>query len=217
MAAVGEEQMGRQQPQAEMDPERRVIRMQQQRQEMIARRGAERMQQEGLELEELEQQLQRARGKCPSCVHFGIKNDGHSLFWCREESSEQFRRGYTETKEAIRRERTMEAYSGCMECFLSQAWCQRWKQDERKPGMYRRKTEGRCQFSDVVLSGVTVGLGRKEVVDEMQGRMAAAGFDMSQETEALKYMGRRRRWGGLEASELLREFYLIGRGSRKDR
>jgi hypothetical protein len=123
VAAAGEEQMGRQQSQAEMDPERRVIRMQQQRQEMIARRGAERMQQEGLELEELEQQLQRARGKCPSCVQFGIKNDRHSLFWCREESSEQFRRGYTETTEAIRRGRTMEAYSGYMECFLPQAWC----------------------------------------------------------------------------------------------
>jgi superfamily II DNA helicase RecQ len=212
VAVMGEEQMGRQPPRAEGDPERRVIRMQQQRQEMVARRGAERMQQEGLELEELEQQLQRARGKCASCVEFGIKPDNHSLFWCREESSEQFRRDYTEIKEAIRRGRTMEAYSGCMKCFLPQAWCNQWEQSEQEGGMYRRKVGEKCGFADVVLSGVVVGLDRKEIVVEMQGRMAAAGFDMSEETEGLKYMGRRRRWGGLEASELLREFYLIRRG-----
>lgn len=200
---AGEEREGR---------EKRVMAIQRQQQEIGRRRGQERMQQERLELEELEQQLQRARGKCASCVEFGIKPDNPSLFWCREESSEQFRRDYAETKEAIRQGRMMEAYSGCMECFLPQAWCNQWEQSEQEGGMYRRQVGEKCRFTDVVLSGVVVGLGRKEMVEEMQGRMAAAGFDMSQETEALKYMGRRRRWGGLEASELLREFYLIRRG-----
>jgi len=98
-----------------------------------------------------------------------------------------------------------------MECFLPQAWCNQWEQSEREGGMYRRKVGEKCKFADVVLSGVVVGLERKKVVDEMYGRMAAAGFDMRDESEALKYMGRKRRWGGLETSELLREFYLIGR------
>jgi superfamily II DNA helicase RecQ len=191
--------------------ERRIIQMQHQQQEMGGRRGQERMRQEGIELEELEEQLRRARGKCPSCVELGITPNNHSLFWCREESSEQYRRDYVETKEAIRRGRTMEAYSGCMECFLPQAWCNQWEQSEREGGMYRRKKGETCTFRDVVLSGITVALGRKEVFEGMQKRMAAAGVDMSNETEMLKHMGRRRRWGGLETSELLREFYLAGR------
>jgi hypothetical protein len=77
--------------------------------------------------------------------------------------------------------------------------------------MYRRKRGETCAFRDVVLSGITVALRRREVVEGMRQRMAAAGVDMGNDIEALKYMGRRRRWGGLEASEMLREFYLTRR------
>ena len=87
----------------------------------------------------------------------------------------------------------MEAYSGCMECFLPQAWCNQWEQSEREGGMYRRKTGETCAFQDVVLSGITVALERKEFVEGLQNRITATGFDSSKKIEALKYMGRRRR------------------------
>jgi hypothetical protein len=98
-----------------------------------------------------------------------------------------------------------------MECFLPQAWCNQWEQSERQPGMYRRKQSETYAFRDVVLSGITVALRRKEYAEGMTKRLEAAGVDISKETEILKYMGRRRRWGGLETSELLREFYLSGK------
>jgi hypothetical protein len=72
--------------------------------------------------------------------------------------------------------------------------------------------EEKCKFIDIVLSGIVVGLDRKEIIVEIQERIAAAGFDINKKTEKLKYIERRRRWGELKASELLREFYLIRRG-----
>jgi superfamily II DNA/RNA helicase len=199
---AGEERVGR---------ERRVMAIQRQQQEISGRRGQERMQQEGLELEELEQYLRQARGKCRSCVRRGIRPDQHSLFWCREESSAEARQEYQALKEAIRQGRTMEVYSGCMECFLPQAWCQQWEQDEREGGMYRRQAGVRCQFPDVVLSEFVVGMAVKANQERIRERMAKRGYDIEKREEMLKYIGQRRRWGGLESNELLREVYWIQR------
>jgi len=101
-----------------------------------------------------------------------------------------------------------------MECFLPQAWCNQWEQSEREGGMYRRKGGERCAFRDVVLSGFAVALRQNPAGNEMEERMAAAGVDISNKGEVLRHLGRRRIWGGLESSELLREFYLLGRGAR---
>jgi RecQ family ATP-dependent DNA helicase len=195
----------------EVEREGRVMARQRQQQEISGRRGQERMQQEGLELEELEQQLKRAKGKCPSCVQFGIINPNHSLFRCQEASSEQSRQEYQKIKEAIRQGRTMEAYSGCMECFLPQAWCNQWEQSEREGGMYRRRAGVICAFRDVVLSGFMVGIVQAGKMEELQRRMAQQEYDITKQEEVLKYLGQKRRWGGLEASQLLREFYRIYR------
>ena len=167
------------------------------------------MQNEGTELEKLEQQLHVARGKCPSCVQHGITNHYHLLFQCQEKSSEQDRKEYRKLKEAIRRERSMERYSGCMDCFLPQAWCNQWERDERKAGMFRRKVGVTCDFQDVVLSGFVVGLGRTERIDELRRRMEEQRFDITKLKDVLKYLGQKKIWGGLETSQLLKEYYLV--------
>jgi hypothetical protein len=169
------------------------------------------MSREGIELEELEQQLAKGRGKCPSCVAEGIVANDHSLYRCQHPSSEQSRAFYAQKKNAIRQGQTMAKFSGCMGCFLPQAWCNQWEQSERRAGMYQRKKGGWCAFEDVVLSGVVVGLRRVEVRRGMQQRMASAGFDMRKAGDMEKYWGQRRCWGTLETSVLLQEFYLMGR------
>jgi superfamily II DNA helicase RecQ len=189
--------------------ETRTVMMQQQRQQIQGRRGQERMQQEGVELEKLEQQLRRVQGKCPSCMQDGVVNHHHLLFRCQEENSEQSRKDYRALKEAIRKGRTMEKYSGCMDCFLPQEWCNQWEQSERQGGMYRRKAGVKCAFQDVVLSGFVVGLGEAKRVEEVRGRMTKQGYDITKEEDVLKYIGQKRIWGGLETSQLLKEYYLI--------
>jgi hypothetical protein len=200
-----------QQGTAARQQERRVISRQMQQQEVQGRRRQERMRDEGLELEELERLLSQARGQCPSCALEGVGSRDHALFWCQERSSEYARTAYRTMKEAIRRGRTMEAYSGCMDCFLPQAWCRRWEQAEGCGGLYRRKAGARCQFPDVVLSGWVVAMTRAEVMEAVEGRMTEKGYDMGQQEEVLGYLGRKRMWAGLETSELLREYYLAHR------
>ena len=206
---------GRDTERNEIDWEERKIRMQLDRQRRQGRRGTERMQEEGLELIELEGLLGRAKGRCASCVREGVSNEEHVLFSCREDHSEKEREEYRRLKEAIRRGRTMEKYSGCMECFLPQAWCNQWEQSDGVGGMYRRKTGVRCDFQDVVLSGFIVGIGREEgAMDGLRERMAGQGYDIERQEEVLKYLGQKRIWGGLETSVLLREYYLVSRVSR---
>jgi hypothetical protein len=191
--------------------ERREIVMQLRRQERQGRREAERIQKEGLELEELEELLRRAKGRCANCVQEERDNDDHLLFSCREASSQEARKVYQRMKEKIRQGRTMEKYSGCMECFLPQAWCNQWEQRETDGGMYRRKVGVKCEFQDVVLSGFVVGVMDKEgAMEGLRDRMAERGYDVKCEDEGLKYLGQKRIWGGLETSVLLREYSLMG-------
>ena len=81
--------------------------------------------------------------------------------------------------------------------------------------MYRRKVGVRCAFEDVVLSGFVVKMGDKKSADEFGERMRQRGLDVRKEHDVLKYVGQKRIWGGLEASELLREYYLLHREWRK--
>jgi hypothetical protein len=77
--------------------------------------------------------------------------------------------------------------------------------------MYRRKTGVTCAFQDVVLSGFMVGIGQAARVKEARRRMEKQGYDITKESDVLKYIRQKRIWAGLETSELLREFYLIHR------
>jgi hypothetical protein len=77
--------------------------------------------------------------------------------------------------------------------------------------MYRRKAGVRCGFEDVVLSGFMVKMGQTKWQEEVRERMKQVGYDITQRSDVLKYIGQKRIWGGLEASELLREYYLLHR------
>jgi len=41
--------------------------------------------------------------------------------------------------------------------------------------------------------------------------MEKQGYDITKESDVLKYIGQKRMWAGLETSQLLREFFLIHR------
>ena len=69
----------------------------------------------------------------------------------------------------------------------------------------------RCEFQEVVLSGFAVGLGQAGRFEEMRRRMEEQGYDMREERDLLKYIGQKKIWGGLETSQLLKEYYLMHR------
>lgn len=69
----------------------------------------------------------------------------------------------------------------------------------------------RCDFADVVLSGFIVSIMDRRVQDRVEERMIGQGYRMEERGEVLRYLGRKRIWGCLEGSELLREFYLTVR------
>ena len=55
------------------------------------------------------------------------------------------RRLYERIKQQIRQGRGMAAYSGCVDCFAPQEWCQQWqRQDEEDGGGYQKVRGGKC-------------------------------------------------------------------------
>jgi hypothetical protein len=180
--------------------ERRRISRQLRQQERQGQRGREQMMDEGVELEELEELLGQAKDRCAHCMQHGLDNDEYLLFSCQQMDSQRVREEYRRYKEGIRQGRRMEKYSGCMECFLPQAWCNQWEQSEGEWGIYRRKVGEKCEFQDVVLSGFLIGLVRKQgAMEGLRGRMREEGYDGSSEEEVLKYLGRKQVccWGNI--------------------
>jgi hypothetical protein len=116
-------------------------------------------------------------------------------------------------KTKLRSGRVMSEYSGCMWCFCPQEWCDRWEEREDMEGGFQR-LEGvkRCKYEDMIVGGLVVGIWRDGAREErfrgqLRERMREVGLDFEAETERMEYLGRRVEWGGVEGSNLLREYW----------
>jgi superfamily II DNA helicase RecQ len=178
---------------------------------------------EAEEVEEVRQQLQRMRGRCPSCVIDGVGPSSHVLFRCRRAESEASRELYIDGRGKIRKWKSMAKYSGCQWCLAPQEWCSRWEHSAEEGQMYRQVAGAKCEFDEVVLStfaALVVKCG--EFSRGFRERVRASGFGSAEEEEGegddddddeserrrLRYLGQQVRWGGIEGSQLLREFWI---------
>jgi hypothetical protein len=159
------------------------------------------------ELKDLWKQLERGKGQCASCVRYERTNTEHELFRCGNSRGKQTKKEYTALKERIQARKTMTVFSGCMKCFLPQSWCQAWERKKREWG-YQRRTDGECQFPDVVLNGLVVVMENEKYAGELGKRMREQipSLDVRKREDILKYIGQRRVWREMETSMLFWEY-----------
>jgi len=81
---------------------------------------------EGLEVEELERQLQDWRGQCTLCYVHGIKDDTHSIQECPQDGADDVRAALQLMVDEMtdRDKKRFENYSCCFYCHIPQAICQ---------------------------------------------------------------------------------------------
>jgi len=87
----------------------------------IQQQYQERIQSEAREVAKLRQHLNGRVGQCPFCRWVGMEAAGHRLKQCRVVGSGRSRELQEQIRGTMRRVRGMEAYGGCVRCFVPQA------------------------------------------------------------------------------------------------
>ena len=66
-----------------------------------------------------------------------------------------------------------------------------------------------CQFEDMILGGLVVTmLHHRGVYEAMQARIREQGLDPTNDDEEVAFLGQRIVWGGVEAWQILKEFWI---------
>jgi len=150
--------------------------------------------------------LNEVKRLCAVCTKNGSRFNVHPIYWCGEEDEAMPK--YRKMKELIRKGKTMEDFGGCVRCFVPQAWCNRWEENPEDEGGWRmKKGEEKCKYTNVVLGWFLIFIKDEGFRDGLTARMREGGFNIEKSSEVLKYVGQRKKWGGLETWVLLQEFW----------
>jgi len=152
----------------------------------------EQKREEGEEAEELLRELEKMKGLCPVCTENGSWSNVHPIFYCQE--SDDAVAEYQTMKKLIRECKMMKDFEGCTWCFVPQAWCNRWEENEEEEGGWRLKVkETKCKYTDMVLSWFLVFVQNASFAEGLQDRMSERGLNIKDQKEVLRYLGRRKK------------------------
>lgn len=155
----------------------------------------------------LSRQLSRWKGVCLVCKAAG-RDARHSNGDC---ATEQGRQADTEMRDMLRAIK-YDRFSGCFECGVPQAVCNRWERSGRNS--YRQNKGEECQFRDV-MAGVLYGVkyGYPEMWGAWRVRLEGLGAVRAvSDEQVFSYLGRQWKKNGLESNRLVQEFmWLAGR------
>jgi superfamily II DNA helicase RecQ len=158
---------------------------------------------------EIEILLAHWHGKCSIChLQQGRGTDSnHTLEQCprpeRIDVLSEFQQLRTNIKYAN--------YSGCFQCAVPQAICQKFTPNPSGRGGFLYRPDRHCQYPDTVLSVVIaiMGLGRKEWRLEICGWMTHDKVDPNNEAAITKWYGQKVKWGGNEMSMIMKVFCVL--------
>jgi len=158
------------------------------------------------EAEELLRELEKMKGLCPMCTKNGSRSNVHPIFYCQE--SDEAVAKYQKMKKLIREWKTMKNFGDCIWCFVPQAWCNRWEENEKEEGGWRLKArETNCKYTDMMLGWFLIFVQDESFAEGLSNRMRERELNVNDQKEVLRYLGRRKKWGGLETWEILGEYW----------
>lgn len=171
------------------------------------RRQAAETRKQGDEVDAFRRQLE-SWACCLVCRVERDEEQGHEMGACPMQGTEAWeacRDGLEVIEEEMFRKKRFERYSGCFYCGLPQGLCDRWAATDDDGGRFARAEGGSCQYEGVLVR-MYVGLMfiRGEAGLAAVREMAERDGVDSDVVSWYKWLGRRVRWGGVEASELCR-------------
>jgi superfamily II DNA helicase RecQ len=183
----------------------------------------EQRQRECIEVQELEGKLQEWHDRCPLCAVHGEESHHHLLSACTQPDGVEVQRRSDDLARRVKRR--YQKYAACWDCGMPQEICQRWIR-RHDGGWRRREGEGLCQFRSHFHIEVVVAIaeyGRAEW-GEMLTRWIredeGTRLEEMEEDEQIQWWGQRIKWGEMETSQLIRNFYryvslieVVGTGS----
>lgn len=158
------------------------------------------------------EQLERFRGSCVFCRLRHQPNLEHPTYMCADPDSGKLWQSYQQERAAMRHGRHLAPFAGCVRCFMPQDWCDAWwPGPEGSQRRYEYHKDTPCQFDEVLMPiwigllhfspDYTAALERRLQGTEVDIR-ATEGFSLATK---LRWLGQRSDWGGIQASQLLRE------------
>jgi len=174
---------------------------------------------ESRDVYDLEGQFERWVGQCPLCV---IKGGGirasHSISECQQEEAGEVRKQWMEMAKGMRpgngKAGKFEPYSCCFTCYVPQAICQGWENQEEQGGKWRRNSK-QCQFKDIIIPVVVCMLLCEEVEwarEDFEKWAREGGIEVTREEDVFRWLGQKIIWGGIEVSRLVQVFYRFEKG-----
>jgi superfamily II DNA helicase RecQ len=171
---------------------------------------------EGREVEGFREQLASWAGCCVVCRLGGAEEDCHEMDECPRQNEEKWATvelGIRTIEEEMFQRRRLERFSGCFQCGLPQAICERWVAADEDGGMFTQLGGGNCQYQGLiakVYAGVYTYC-TEEAEEVMRAMMGRDELDGKLGLEWYTWLGGRIRWGGLETNRLCRGLYQLSR------
>jgi superfamily II DNA helicase RecQ len=163
---------------------------------------------EAFEVQELGRQLQRFKNRCTWCFINGhVENRQHRFEDCSMYGASQVQSSCSTFSKTVQDKRTMEAYSCCYHCYVPQDICQHWK-STKKGGRWEVDKTKSCQFPNVIVPAFWSLLlkGLEETMEWLREWATQDGFNIDDDIQCLKWLGKKVEWGGIEGNKFHQAF-----------
>ncbi|KAL8686415.1 MAG: hypothetical protein Q9218_007122 [Villophora microphyllina] len=163
--------------------------------------------QEALTYEKQLQALETLQSRCLLCSH--LEDILHSIDKCQSEN----RAAYDKIKIWIQRTIRFARFSGCFECGLPQAVCDRWTRQGQRDFVRVRDTI--CQYAGLLIEGAALFFYLDPTLENQQRTLyerceiAYEPANSKARQALVRYLGRKNVWHGLESNNLLIELLFF--------
>jgi len=153
---------------------------------------------------------------CPLCHWRGHSGDHrHPITDCEQAEAKEISKLSHSMQKTIQDKKLFAPFSCCMWCGVPQAICEHWQQKEEQ-GWWEAVKGGECQYADVLVPTLTtlmiMGADGDEVVFQ---EMKDEGIDIQDEVAVCRWLGQQVKWGGIEATKMVKVFHFLARLYRK--
>lgn len=198
----------------------RVV-VERERRRLQAREERERQAEEAQDVVEFRRMIGKWARGCTWCranKEVDSRVRGHSLAECEREMAEEVRETGSKVWKVIG-EMKWEGYGCCFRCGLPQWVCERFVMDEGTGG-YKMRAGGQCQYGNRLVEAVVsmwYGLMEEEVQEDWVQEMRKRGVGWEVEGDEddiegfVRWIRKKRRWGGMESNELSWAFWIGGK------
>ena len=157
----------------------------------------------------MRQTLNRLRERCVYCfITEQTQESDHFMFHCQIGNCSLIRTEYQKRKQRIRRDKALKLYEKCNICFVSQKWCNQWREKTETDNVkrYERvfKQREHCQYQNVIIELLTVLIHAQEKFRDQMRRRMSTGMNWN---NVSYYWNQRTRWADIDMYQMMMKMW----------